>query len=65
MNDQKMCGCNHHKVLPVLMIIVGLGFLLSDLGILTWGAANLIWPIALIIVGVMKLMKGRCGCCKK
>ena len=64
-NAPKTCSCNHHKIVPVLFIIVGLAFLLSDLHILTWGAANLIWPIALIVFGVMKLSKGKCGCCQK
>jgi uncharacterized membrane protein len=64
-NAPKTCSCGHHKVVPVLIIIVGIAFLLSDLGILTWSASNIIWPIALIIFGCMKLAKGKCKCCQK
>jgi hypothetical protein len=64
-NAPKTCSCNHHKVLPIFIIIVGFVFLLADLNILTWGAANLIWPIALIVFGFMRLFKGKCKCCQK
>lgn len=62
-NTTGLCTCKHHKVLPVLIILFGLTFLLGSLNILTMGAVNVIWPVLIIIAGVMKLMKGRCKCC--
>jgi hypothetical protein len=64
-NAPKKCSCGHHKVMPVLVIIVGIAFLLSYLNILAWSATNIIWPIAIIIFGCMKLAKGKCTCCQK
>ena len=59
----KTCGCMHHKVLPILVILLGLDFLLASLGVLTWGFVNVTWPILVIIAGFMKLMS--CSCCSK
>lgn len=61
MKTGKTCGCPHHKIFPILVILFGLDFLLATLGVLTWGFVNVTWPILLILVGCMKLMK--CGCC--
>jgi hypothetical protein len=57
------CKCPHHKVTPVAIILIGLAFLLGDWNILTMGAVALIWPVLLIIIGLVKL--GGCKCCKK
>ena len=60
-----MCSCPHHKIVPLSITLIGLSFLLGDLSILTWGAVGLIWPILLIVIGVVKMSKGMCKCCKK
>ena len=57
------CNCGHHKIVPILIIILGLEFLLAQINVLTWAFVNVTWPIVIIIVGVMKLMKGSCKCC--
>ena len=62
--DKKVCGCGHHKVMPILIILLGLAFLLAQLNILTWAAVNILWPILVIIAGVMMLVNGCCKCCK-
>lgn len=59
-----MCKCPHHKALPTLVILFGLTFLLGALGILTWGAVSIIWPIILILAGFAKLSGRKCKCCK-
>jgi uncharacterized membrane protein len=59
------CRCGHHKVIPILIILVGLEFLLAQVNVLTWGFVDVTWPILVIIVGCMKLFKGSCKCCGK
>ena len=60
---KNMCKCPHHKVVPGAIMLIGLSFLLGTWGILTSGAVDTIWPILLIIIGGMKMMKGNCKCC--
>lgn len=58
-----MCGCGHHNIVPILMILFGTSFLLQYQGILTVEAVNIIWPILVGIAGVVKLTEDKCGCC--
>lgn len=58
-----MCNCPHHKVVPGLVIAFGLAFLLSAMGVITYEARNIIWPIIIIAGGFMKLSNGMCKCC--
>ena len=57
------CGCPHHMVVPAMITLIGLAFLLGALNVLTMYAVSVIWPILLIVVGLMKLSKGSCKCC--
>lgn len=59
------CGCGHHKVLPILVILLGLEFLLAQVNVLTWGFVGVTWPILVIVAGCMKLFGGCCKCCCK
>jgi hypothetical protein len=59
----KVYKCPHHKVVPVLIILVGLDFLLGAVNVLTWSFVDITWPILLIIGGATKL--GGCSCCSK
>ena len=63
--SKMVCKCVHHKVTPILIILIGLTFLLGALNILSMWAVSIIWPVLLIIAGVKKLaMKsGMCKCC--
>ena len=61
--NQGGCKCPHHKVVPVALILIGLGFLLQSLNILTASFVGLVWPILVIIIGFVKL--GGCKCCKQ
>jgi hypothetical protein len=58
----KTCNCGHHKVVPILVILLGLDFLLAQLNVLTWGFVGVTWPILVIIGGIVKL--NMCKCCK-
>jgi hypothetical protein len=62
-SDKKVCDCHHHKIIPLLVILIGLTFLLGGLGILTWRGVDIIWPILLIIGGFAKLAGRKCNCC--
>jgi hypothetical protein len=55
------CKCGHHRVMPWLLVLFGLDFLLSSIGVLTWGFVSVTWPILVIIAGFAKM----CRCCRK
>jgi uncharacterized membrane protein len=60
---KNVCNCPHHKIVPVVIILIGLTFLLGTLGILTMWAVSVIWPVLLMVVGGVKLGSRKCKCC--
>ena len=64
-NMQNKCMCPHHRVTPVLVILIGLTFLFGAWGVFSWDAVNVIWPVLVIIGGAMKFgeRSGMCKCC--
>lgn len=60
--DHCGCGCKHHVVGPIAIILIGVAVLLETFGVLSAYATNVIWPILLIIAASGKLC--RC-CCRK
>lgn len=64
-NMQNMCKCPHHRVTAVLVILFGLTFLLGAWGTLSWDSVGVIWPVLVIIAGLMKFTEksGMCKCC--
>jgi len=65
-NTSKVClKCHHHKVMPILVILFGLTFLLGTWGTLSPDTVNIVWPILVIVAGLMKLAEksGMCKCC--
>ena len=63
MNQGKNCGCAHHKVVPLVITIIGLAFLLQALNIMTASAVSIVWPILLIVAGLTKIKGGQCRRC--
>jgi len=61
MENGKVCKCAHHKAVPVCIILIGLAFLLQTLNMMSAGAVAVIWPVLLIVIGAVKMMK--CKCC--
>jgi hypothetical protein len=61
----KVCNCPHHKVVPILIILIGLNVILSALGVydLKWMA--IIVGALLIVIGGTKIGGSKCGCCSK
>ena len=58
------CGCPHHKMVPLLVVLFGLAFLLEALGMLNMSFVNVAWPVLVILAGLMKMFKGMCKCDK-
>ena len=63
MGTGMVCRCPHHKVIPGLIVLFGLTFLLGATGVLSSYAVSIIWPILIVLGGLMKLFKGACKCC--
>lgn len=63
MMEGGMCSCPHHKVTPLLIVLIGVAFLLQALNVLDAATVGMIWPIGLILIGLMKMSGGMCGCC--
>lgn len=60
------CGCACHNFTGILIILFGLTFLLGALGVISAYAVSIIWPILLILVGiVVGFRKKICKCCSK
>lgn len=57
------CTCSHHKMVPILIILIALAFLLQAANVLTAAFVSLAWPALLGLIGVVKLTKGMCKCC--
>ena len=57
------CECKHHKVVPMMLILIALVFLLKGFGVVTSGFTDIAWPILLGVAGFTKLKQGKCKCC--
>jgi len=58
-----MCGCSHHKLVPLFITLIGLSFLLQAMGVLSAMIVAYAWPILLTLIGLQKMMGGMCKCC--
>ena len=59
---EKHCRCWHHKLAPLLFVVVGLVFLLGSLGGLTLQQVNIAFSVVVILVGLVKFFGGMCKC---
>lgn len=59
------CKCGHHKIVPAAITLIGLDVLLGACGVMGDKTTTIIWSVLLIIIGIMKMAKGRCKCCAK
>jgi len=57
------CSCPHHKAIPALVILFGLLFLLEALGSVSMRTVSIIWPLIVIVAGIMKWTAKGCKCC--
>ena len=60
-----MCGCMCHKACGALLVVGGLAFLAQAMTWLTPMTVSYIWPVLVILAGLMKMMDGKCKCCKR
>lgn len=65
LNPASSCRCIHHKVVPFLIIILGLELLLQTLGVLPPSMIGYVLPVILILIGLVKLKSGSCKCYEK
>lgn len=57
-----VCPCWHHKIMPVLVVLFGLTFLLQAFFILDEDTVAVIWPVLVVLGGIVKLIGGSCKC---
>ena len=60
----KVCGCPHHKMIPLLVVLLGVLFLLGNLGKVSSEVVVIVWPIVVIVGGLQKMFGHMCKCCK-
>ena len=65
MNGEGKCGCPCHKMGGIGIALVGLTFLLGNLGVLSAQVVGIVWPSLLILGGLKCCCKGKCKCCKE
>ena len=65
MENHGKCGCPHHKMTGVFVILFGLTFLLKNLEVISGQIAGIAWPVIIMIAGGTKLMSSSCKCCDK
>lgn len=65
MEGKKVCRCPHHKVMPGLIILLGLIFLLQAINVVSAGFAMVAWPVVVILIGLQKFAEKShmCKCC--
>ncbi len=57
------CRCPHHAIVPILITLIGLAFLLQAFAVLSPRFVEIAWPILLVLIGLNKLIAGKCKCC--
>ncbi len=64
-----MCPCPHHRMVPigkgVAILLFGGAFLLANLGLIGRETRDILWPLAIVLVGFGKLGSASCPCCGK
>jgi hypothetical protein len=64
-NTAAHCRCVHHKVVAILIILLGLFFLVMNFGLWPDVPSFVIrggWPTIILLIGVAKLFSGSCKC---
>ena len=65
MSAALFCPCNHHKIVPLMIILIGATFLLNAFQVLPVGIVAFVWPVLLMVAGVAKLSGRSCSCCER
>ena len=59
------CSCIHHKIIPLLVLALGLLFFFHGIGAVALRTVAILWPLLIIVGAVVKLISGDCKCYKK
>ena len=60
------CCCVCHKVVGILVALVGLTILLGTFDVLSARIVSIVWPILVILIGLKKSFgAGKCKCCSR
>ena len=59
------CNCPCHKMLGLLIALIGVVFLLGTYDVISLKMVDTIWPILLIFIGLKKSCRSMCKCCSK
>jgi len=59
----KVCNCPHHKVIPIIVLLIGLVVLLSAFNIWSGQVETILIGVLILIVGFVKLKSASCKCC--
>ena len=59
------CGCPCHKSAGLAIVVLGVLFLLQNLGVLPAHIIGMVWPVLIILAGLKITLKGMCKCCEK
>lgn len=57
------CSCPPGKLVPVLVVLFGLGFLLQALDVLSTDFMAIAWPILVILAGLITMYEKMCKNC--
>ncbi len=63
MSNGQLCGCGHHKIVPIAIILIGLDIVLQTLGVIGGMWPMLVIGALLIIIGAVRLGSRKCMCC--
>jgi len=47
----------HELFWPAVLIVLGLYFLLSNMGLLSWLRGDLVWPLLLVALGLWLILR--------
>ena len=61
--QKNVCGCPHHRMIPLLVVLFAIVFLLGAFDVLTQRVVSISWPVIVGVAGLMKLGESRCKCC--
>lgn len=60
---EKTCGCPHHKMIPLIIVLIGIDILLGAFNVFTGWFVEVAAAILIIVAGATKLGGGKCKCC--
>lgn len=59
---EKHCKCGHHKLVPLLFVILGIVLLLGSLGRISLQVIGISLSVIVILAGLAKFFGGMCTC---